>query len=671
MPLKTGSSTLTIPENVALNIPEGVTLELDSYYKDTLVDHITNNGTVRIACNHSSYTEYAAAFGGKVEKLHTWENGKCKYCNEPHTHTASDWTYTKGAEQNIIKATCKVCHKEATITLKAPENLTYDGTAKTVTVEQSPEGVLPNLPAVVYDGDHTNAGDHTATLTCGGVTATQKFTIGKANQTLSFEESSLTKNYGDSAFTPKLNHVGDGKVTYASSDEAVAAVDSTGKVTIKKAGTTNLTISAAESDNYNASTETGCTLTVNRKALTVSLADRNVTVGSTAPTVALTYGGLVSGDTVDFTPVFTLTDKDGKPLKGENDTELTFAEALTKAVSTTGSYTITWTNADALKDLNDEPGNYTFTVVEGGDTATLTVNSQPSSGGGGYSGGGGGTALPDTKPEPKPDTNKDETITKTETDTNSKGKEVVTTTTTKTDADGNVISVTEKTVIPESSASTSTTVTVRKDGKGEVTSARATITKTVTTGSKATIQSSILAQIIEAAGTSDVTVTMTVKDADGKTKYSVKADAKDFESGNKLYIYKYDTGTKEYIMVDGKTYTVSKAGNVSVSQKIKATYYLLDAEEAAEINKKILSTIKPKKASVTLKAGESVNFTLSGKANPDNIKSITYTTSKKSVATVSKKGKVYAKKKGTAIIKAKVTLKNGMTKTIKMKVKVK
>ena len=326
-----------------------------------------------------------------------------------------------------------------------------------------------------------------------------------------------------------------------------------------------------------------------------------------------------------------------------------------------------------------EEGVRTYTCKVCTDSYTEVIPKKENTGGGtsggGYSGGGGGTALPDTKPETKPDTKpdetKEETITKTETDTNSRGKEVVTTTTTKTDADGNVISITEKTVIPESSASTSTTVTVRKDGKGEITSAKAAITKTVTIGSKATIQSFILAQIIEAAGTSDVTVTMTVKDADGKTKYSVKADAKDFESGNKLYIYKYDTGTKEYIMVDGKTYTVSKAGNVSVSPQVKATYYLLDTEEAAEINEKILSTIKPKKATVTVKPGKRVAFTLSGKAKPDNIRSITYTTSKKSVATVSKNGKISAKKEGTVIIKAKVTLKNGMTKTIKMKVKVK
>lgn len=54
-----------------------------------------------------------------------------------------------------------------------------------------------------------------------------------------------------------------------------------------------------------------------------------------------------------------------------------------------------------------------------------------------------------------------------------------------------------------------------------------------------------------------------------------------------------------------------------------------------------------------------------------NAKELKYTSSKKSVATVSKSGKITAKGKGTVTIKAKVILKNGSTKTVKMTVKVK
>lgn len=54
-----------------------------------------------------------------------------------------------------------------------------------------------------------------------------------------------------------------------------------------------------------------------------------------------------------------------------------------------------------------------------------------------------------------------------------------------------------------------------------------------------------------------------------------------------------------------------------------------------------------------------------------NVDKITYTSSKKSVVTVNKNGKITAKKKGTAKVKAVVTLKDGTKKTVTMKVKVK
>lgn len=301
-------------------------------------------------------------------------------------------------------------------------------------------------------------------------------------------------------------------------------------------------------------------------------------------------------------------------------------------------------------------------------------------GGGSVSGGAGGSSddkKDDTQTDTKPDETTDETTkpneTKVETSTvtNAAGKEVVVTKTTTTDATGAVKSVTEKSVIAASSATTSTTVTVKKDATGAITSATASIAKKVVLGNKATISSSIVSQIVEAAGTKDVKITMTVKNAKGSTKYKVKVDAADLKAGEDLYLYKLNTATGEYTMVNAKTYEVTKSGSVAVSISKKATYELVTATEAAQINKQIKSTIKPKKSSASVKKGKTTKFTLSSKANADNIKSITYTTSKKSVAVVSKTGKITAKGKGTATIKAKVTLKNGETKTIKMTIKVK
>ena len=103
----------------------------------------------------------------------------------------------------------------------------------------------------------------------------------------------------------------------------------------------------------------------------------------------------------------------------------------------------------------------------------------------------------------------------------------------------------------------------------------------------------------------------------------------------------------------------------------KATYELVTAEESKAITKEILATVKPAKKSKSLPVKNTTTFKLSDMLDMDNIKRITYATSKKSVATITKKGTIKAVKAGTATVKATVTLKNGTKKTIKMTIKVK
>lgn len=70
-------------------------------------------------------------------------------------------------------------------------------------------------------------------------------------------------------------------------------------------------------------------------------------------------------------------------------------------------------------------------------------------------------------------------------------------------------------------------------------------------------------------------------------------------------------------------------------------------------------------------AGKKTKIALSDKLNMDNVVKVTYTTSKKSVATVNKNGTVKAKRPGKVTVKAKVALRNGKTKTVKMTLTVK
>ena len=72
----------------------------------------------------------------------------------------------------------------------------------------------------------------------------------------------------------------------------------------------------------------------------------------------------------------------------------------------------------------------------------------------------------------------------------------------------------------------------------------------------------------------------------------------------------------------------------------------------------------------TIEEGKKTTLKLSSKLDMDNVEKITYSSDKKSVATVSKTGKITGKNSGTVVITAKVTLKNGKTKNVKMKITV-
>lgn len=155
------------------------------------------------------------------------------------------------------------------------------------------------------------------------------------------------------------------------------------------------------------------------------------------------------------------------------------------------------------------------------------------------------------------------------------------------------------------------------------------------------------------------------------TKYKVQANAEEIIPGETLYIYKRDTKTGKYTMVNAKEYKVTKAGTVTVNMTKKATYELVTAQDSKAITKEILATVKPAKSSKSLSEDRKTTFKLSAKLDMDNVKSITYATSEKSIATVSKKGTITAVNAGTATVKATIILKNGTKKTVKMTIKVK
>ena len=252
------------------------------------------------------------------------------------------------------------------------------------------------------------------------------------------------------------------------------------------------------------------------------------------------------------------------------------------------------------------------------------------------SNGGGSSVNPgtsDTKPDVKPDGKQDTTI---------------------------ETSKVEITVSGDKKAEASVTIT--KDAQGNVTSANATVS-----GSKGTLTADVVKQLTEAAGTEDLTIILQVKNANGDVKYTVSVSAKNVKHNKSLKAFVVNRKTGEYELINSKTYK-AKDGNLNASFGKKGDYVLLTTKEAARIEKEILKTIAPKKTKATVKKGKTTEFKFDSKLNQNNVKKVTYKTSKKSIATVNKNGKIKANRKGTVTIKATVTLKNGKTKTVSMKI---
>ena len=298
---------------------------------------------------------------------------------------------------------------------------------------------------------------------------------------------------------------------------------------------------------------------------------------------------------------------------------------------------------------NDETGMGWSGSNVFGTVRLVGEESKPGSGSGsssssdaGSSSGAGTTTKQETKPETKPET----VVEKNE--------------------DGSTTETSKVTVATSDGKEVETSVAVSKDADGNVTGANATVS-----ANKGEFSAEVIKQLAEAAGTESIAVTAEVKDTKGKVSYTVTADSKDLKAGATLKVVAIDKKTGKYGLVNEKSYKVDKDGNISVSLPKGADYKLLSEKESVKVEKAIVKTIAVEKKSAAVKEGKSTKIKMSSKLNMDNVKKITYTTSKKSIATVNKDGKISAKKKGTVTVKATVTLKNGKKKTVSMKITVK
>lgn len=147
----------------------------------------------------------------------------------------------------------------------------------------------------IVTATRTDVQDRKAATSSGAATVT----VNKAAGTISFAKSEETKTYGDADFTNTLTNTGDGKVTYSSSNEDVATIDSNGKVTIKQAGSTTITATVADGKNYTYSTKSiTYSLTVNKATFTPVVSIDDYTYAGTVSTPGIS--GNTSGGDVTY-----------------------------------------------------------------------------------------------------------------------------------------------------------------------------------------------------------------------------------------------------------------------------------------------------------------------------------------------------------------------------------
>ena len=270
------------------------------------------------------------------------DEGKTVVLKE-HEH---EWGYTLSSDGTTITAACAntdgLCGGAdgGSVTIQAPTDLTYNGTAKAATVTET-KWAADDVSAITYkQGEKilssapTDVGEYAASITVGGVTASVTYEIGKATP--------MAKDFVFAA-PGNLNYDGNSKIVTVSStkismdDVTVKYYDKDGEeAEPKNAGDYIVKIDVAKSTNYAAA-----------KGLTADGWKFTIAKNTTMPDVTL------SGDMVykknKIEPTVTVT-VDGKTLTKDKDYEVTYGDNM-NAGNNAGTVTIT------------AKGNYDFAQI--------------------------------------------------------------------------------------------------------------------------------------------------------------------------------------------------------------------------------------------------------------------------------------------------------------------
>jgi uncharacterized protein YjdB len=197
------------------------------------------------------------------------------------------------ADEAFTNALTKTGDGTVTYASSKTDVATVNATTGEVTIVAAGETVIT---ATVADSDTYTYATKTAsyTLTVTAADTAQQKTAGS----ISYATTTVSKTTADEAFTNSLTKTGDGTVSYASSDEAVATVDADGLVTIVGAGTATITATVTDSASYTYATKTASytvkVVTAKSTAETPSIAQADCTFSPSNGTSTLSNANITT-----------------------------------------------------------------------------------------------------------------------------------------------------------------------------------------------------------------------------------------------------------------------------------------------------------------------------------------------------------------------------------------
>ncbi len=212
-------------------------------------------------------------------------------------------TQPTGLKANITKRSITVTAKSYTIRQNtAVPALEYDITSGSMVSGETLTGAL----SVNANGTRVGTFD----ITKGTLAASNNYSMTFVKGTLTVSAKDVqdvtvanipAKTYGDDSFALEVtdNSTALGELTYTSSNADVATVSADGTVTVKTAGTTNITVSRAGNEQY-ADFSVTKPLTVNKKAITITAKSYTIRQNNVVPTLEydITAGELETGDAI-------------------------------------------------------------------------------------------------------------------------------------------------------------------------------------------------------------------------------------------------------------------------------------------------------------------------------------------------------------------------------------